>query len=33
MQPTDVAHVVAAVLSLPRSAEVTEIDIRSMAKP
>jgi NADP-dependent 3-hydroxy acid dehydrogenase YdfG len=33
MQPTDVAHIVAAVLSLPRTAEVTEIDIRSMAKP
>jgi NADP-dependent 3-hydroxy acid dehydrogenase YdfG len=33
LQPADVAEVVAAVLNLPRTAEVTEVDIRSMLKP
>jgi NADP-dependent 3-hydroxy acid dehydrogenase YdfG len=33
MQPTDVAEMVAAVLSMPRTAEVTEICMRPMLKP
>ncbi len=33
MQPTDVAELVAAVLMLPRTAEVTEVAVRPMAKP
>jgi NADP-dependent 3-hydroxy acid dehydrogenase YdfG len=33
MQPTDVAEIVAAVLTLPRTAEVTEVSLRSMLKP
>jgi NAD(P)-dependent dehydrogenase (short-subunit alcohol dehydrogenase family) len=32
LQPADIATVVANVLSLPRTAEVTEIDIRPMMK-
>jgi NADP-dependent 3-hydroxy acid dehydrogenase YdfG len=32
-QPSDIAQIVAAVLNLPRTAEVTEIAIRSMLKP
>ncbi len=33
IQPSDVAELVAAVLSVPRTAEVTEITVRSMRKP
>ena len=33
LQPSDVAEMVAAVLSLPRTAEVTEVAIRSMRRP
>jgi NADP-dependent 3-hydroxy acid dehydrogenase YdfG len=33
MQPQDVADIVAAVLRLPRTAEVTEVCLRSMLKP
>lgn len=33
MQPADVAELVTAVLRLPRTAEVTEISLRSMLKP
>jgi NADP-dependent 3-hydroxy acid dehydrogenase YdfG len=33
IQPTDVAAIVAAVLLLPRTAEVTDLSIRSMMKP
>jgi NADP-dependent 3-hydroxy acid dehydrogenase YdfG len=33
MQPEDVAEVVTAVLRLPRTAEVTEVSLRSMLKP
>ncbi len=32
MQPSDVAQVVQCALTLPRSAEVTEIAIRPMLK-
>ena len=33
IQPTDVAQLVVGVLSMPRTAEVTEITVRSMRKP
>jgi NADP-dependent 3-hydroxy acid dehydrogenase YdfG len=33
MQPGDVAEIVTAVVSLPRTAEVTEVSLRSMLKP
>ena len=33
LQPEDVAAIVVAALELPRTAEVTDISIRSMAKP
>jgi NADP-dependent 3-hydroxy acid dehydrogenase YdfG len=33
LQPADVAAIVIAALELPRTAEVTDISIRSMAKP
>jgi NADP-dependent 3-hydroxy acid dehydrogenase YdfG len=33
LQPEDVAAIVVAALELPRTAEVTDITIRSMAKP
>jgi len=33
MQPEDVAQIVTAVLRLPRTAEVTEVSLRSMLKP
>jgi NADP-dependent 3-hydroxy acid dehydrogenase YdfG len=33
LQPEDVAAIVVAALALPRSAEVTDITIRSMTKP
>jgi NADP-dependent 3-hydroxy acid dehydrogenase YdfG len=33
IQPSDVGQLVAAVLSMPRTAEVTEITVRSMRKP
>jgi NADP-dependent 3-hydroxy acid dehydrogenase YdfG len=33
LQPEDVASIVVAALDLPRTAEVTDISIRSMAKP
>jgi NADP-dependent 3-hydroxy acid dehydrogenase YdfG len=33
MQPEDVAAIVTAVLVLPRTAEVTELSVRSMLKP
>jgi NAD(P)-dependent dehydrogenase (short-subunit alcohol dehydrogenase family) len=33
MQPADVAQMVAAILNLPRTAEVTDVAIRPMVKP
>ena len=33
IQPSDVAELVAGVLSMPRTAEVTEISVRPMRKP
>jgi NADP-dependent 3-hydroxy acid dehydrogenase YdfG len=33
LQPEDVAAIVVASIALPRTAEVTEISIRPMAKP
>jgi NADP-dependent 3-hydroxy acid dehydrogenase YdfG len=33
LQPEDVASVVVSALCLPRTAEVTDINIRSMSKP
>jgi NADP-dependent 3-hydroxy acid dehydrogenase YdfG len=33
LQPSDVAEIVSAALSLPRTAEVSEIAVRPMMKP
>jgi NADP-dependent 3-hydroxy acid dehydrogenase YdfG len=33
LQPEDIASVVVNALCLPRTAEVTEIDVRPMQKP
>jgi NADP-dependent 3-hydroxy acid dehydrogenase YdfG len=33
LQPEDIAAMVVAALELPRTAEVTDITIRSMTKP
>lgn len=33
IQPSDVADVVAAILTLPRTAEITDVSVRSMLKP